>query len=76
MPRGDRTGPMGLGPMTGGAAGYCAGFPIPGYVSPVGLWRRLWPVVKFGLGIGRDLRRDLGMSGRERVGARDPARWW
>jgi len=30
MPGGDRTGPMGLGPMTGRAAGYCAGFGVPG----------------------------------------------
>ena len=34
MPRGDRTGPAGLGPMTGRAAGYCAGFGIPGYMNP------------------------------------------
>jgi len=30
MPFGDRTGPQGLGPMTGRAAGYCAGYPAPG----------------------------------------------
>ena len=36
MPRGDRTGPMGQGPMTGRAAGYCAGFSAPGYMNPVG----------------------------------------
>ena len=30
MPGGDRTGPAGMGPMTGRAAGYCAGYPIPG----------------------------------------------
>lgn len=30
MPRGDRTGPMGAGPMTGRAAGTCAGFAAPG----------------------------------------------
>lgn len=35
MPRGDRTGPAGLGPMTGRAAGYCAGYGIPGYMNPV-----------------------------------------
>ena len=35
MPFGDRTGPAGLGPMTGRAAGYCAGFPMPGYMNPV-----------------------------------------
>jgi hypothetical protein len=26
MPRGDRTGPGGMGPMTGRGAGYCGGF--------------------------------------------------
>lgn len=36
MPRGDGTGPLGLGPMTGRAAGYCAGYGLPGYVTPVG----------------------------------------
>jgi len=35
MPRGDRTGPMGMGPMTGRGAGYCAGFGIPGYANTV-----------------------------------------
>jgi hypothetical protein len=34
MPRGDRTGPAGLGPMTGRAAGYCAGYPVPGFMNP------------------------------------------
>ena len=28
MPRGDRTGPMGMGGMTGRGAGYCAGFGV------------------------------------------------
>ena len=35
MPFGDGTGPTGLGPMTGRAAGLCAGFPVPGYMNPV-----------------------------------------
>jgi len=34
MPRGDRTGPWGMGPMTGRAAGYCAGYGAPGYANP------------------------------------------
>lgn len=34
MPRGDGTGPAGLGPMTGRAAGYCAGYAVPGYMNP------------------------------------------
>ena len=36
MPWGDRTGPMGLGPMTGRGAGYCAGYGVPGYMNPYG----------------------------------------
>lgn len=36
MPGGDRTGPIGMGPMTGRAAGFCAGYPVPGYMNPVG----------------------------------------
>ncbi len=34
MPRGDRTGPMGVGPMTGRGAGYCAGSGGPGFMTP------------------------------------------
>lgn len=34
MPFGDETGPEGLGPMTGRAAGYCASNPAPGYANP------------------------------------------
>lgn len=43
MPWGDRTGPMGLGPMTGRAAGFCAGYTVPGYANPIvaaGSWPR------------------------------------
>jgi len=36
MPRGDRTGPAGIGPMTGRAAGYCAGYNTPGFMNPYG----------------------------------------
>ena len=35
MPRGDRTGPTGFGPMTGRAAGFCAGYSMPGYMNPI-----------------------------------------
>jgi hypothetical protein len=35
MPAGDGTGPMGMGPMTGRAAGYCGGYDAPGYAHPV-----------------------------------------
>ena len=46
MPYGDRTWPMGMGPMTGRAAGFCAGFGMPGYANPV-------PGGGFGMGFGR-----------------------
>jgi hypothetical protein len=59
MPYGDGTGPMGYGPMTGRAAGYCAGYNVPGYMNPTpgrswGFWGRgFWPGYGFGLGRGR-----------------------
>jgi len=52
MPLGDRTGPWGLGPMTGRGLGYCAGFPVPGYMNPgPGLW--FGRGFGFGKGFGR-----------------------
>ena len=43
MPRGDRMGPGGVGPMSGRAAGYCAGYSGPGFMNPSprrGFWLR------------------------------------
>jgi hypothetical protein len=51
MPRGDRTGPSGLGPMTGRAVGYCAGYPFPGFMNPTR---------SFGRGLGRGRGRGWG----------------
>ena len=34
MPRGDGTGPLGKGPMTGRTSGYCSGYGLPGYDNP------------------------------------------
>jgi hypothetical protein len=34
MPRGDGTGPAGMGSMTGRGAGFCAGYGVPGYLNP------------------------------------------
>jgi len=49
MPRGDRTGPRGLGSRTGRGFGYCSGYPYPGYMNPYGFgWGR-----GFGRGLGR-----------------------
>ena len=53
MPGGDRTGPLGLGPMTGRAAGYCAGFDVPGYANPIP-----------GRGMGMGFGRGRGFGGR------------
>jgi len=36
MPGGDGTGPMGMGPRSGRAAGYCSGYAMPGFAN-------LWP---------------------------------
>jgi hypothetical protein len=36
MPLGDRTGPMGQGPRTGRALGFCSGYDSPGYTKGVG----------------------------------------
>lgn len=33
MPRGDRRGPNGMGPMTGRAAGFCNGSSTPGFAD-------------------------------------------
>lgn len=33
MPRGDRRGPDGMGPMTGRGLGYCNGYDSPGYTK-------------------------------------------
>ncbi|HXL02849.1 MAG TPA: DUF5320 domain-containing protein, partial [Candidatus Atribacteria bacterium] len=57
MPGGDRTGPWGLGPMTGRAAGYCAGYSVPGYMNPI-------PGRGWGAGFGRGWGR--GYFGRGR----------
>jgi len=34
MPRGDKTGPEGMGPRTGREAGCCTGHDMPGYAHP------------------------------------------
>ena len=49
MPGGDRTGPAGMGSMTGRAAGYCTGYGAPGFANPVS-----------GRGFGRGFGRGRG----------------
>jgi len=57
MPRGDGTGPMGQGPMTGRGLGYCAGSPNPGFMNPG---------PSFGRGLGRGWGRGFGRGFRWR----------
>jgi hypothetical protein len=61
MPGGNGTGPAGSGPMTGRAAGFCAGYPVPGYANPVGR-RGYWGRGR-GMGRGRGFGRGFGWSG-------------
>jgi hypothetical protein len=59
MPRGDRTGPMGMGPMSGRGAGYCANYQMPGFMNRFS-----------GRGSGAGFRWNLG-GGRGGVGWRN-----
>ena len=63
MPGGDGTGPAGMGPMTGRAAGYCAGYQVPGYANP--LPGRGWGRGRGGWGRGMAWGRPWG-AGRGR----------
>lgn len=78
MPRGDGTGPAGMGPMTGRAAGYCAGYGMPGFMNPGAGWGfaprggRGW----FGRGGGRGHRNwfwATGLTGWQRSAMGWPA---
>jgi len=62
MPGGDRTGPMGMGPMTGRGAGYCGGFGMSGAMNRGfggrrGRGRRGW----------RHVFHATGLTGRQRA---------
>jgi Family of unknown function (DUF5320) len=61
MPRGDRTGPMGMGPMTGRGGGYCAGSGMSGFNQSGGSGF-----------FGRGLSRALGWG----AGGRGFCRWF
>ena len=61
MPGGDRTGPLGKGPMTGRGRGFCAGYAVPAYAQP-------WA--------GRGSGWGLGLSGGGRGGRGWRNRFW
>ena len=50
MPSGNHAGPMGQGPGTGRALGFCSGYDTPGYTKG------------FGMGMGRGFGRGMGMG--------------
>ncbi len=60
MPGNNGTGPMGMGPMTGRAAGFCAGYGVPGLASGMP-----------GRGAGRGIGRGMGRGGRVGFGFRN-----
>ncbi len=78
MPRGDRTGPRGDGPMSGRGAGYCAGNDRPGFASSafgggfgrgMGQGRGFGRGAGYGRGFGRGYGRGMGYDG---PGFREP----
>jgi len=75
MPRGDGTGPMGMGPMSGRGAGFCAGYGVPGYVNR-------GPGIGMGMGMGRGGGRGrrhwyyaTGLTGWQRAAMFQPGPW-
>jgi len=68
MPAGDRTGPIGQGPVTGRRLGYCSGFDSPGFAKEAGYG------MGRGFGYGRGMRYGRGM-GFARGGGRGRGFW-
>ena len=68
MPAGDRTGPIGQGPVTGRRLGYCSGFDSPGFTKEAGYG------LGRGFGYGRGIRYGRGM-GFARGGGRGRGFW-
>ena len=78
MPGGDKTGPMGEGPMTGGGFGFCGGHGMPGYAHPFprrgfGRWWGRGRGLGWGPGMGRGfgwrhMANATGMPGWHRFG--------
>ena len=62
MPGGDRTGPMGQGPVTGRRLGYCAGFNSPGFAKGNGAWTGRGFAFGRGMGRGRGTGRGWGFG--------------
>ncbi|MGE4545512.1 MAG: DUF5320 domain-containing protein [Pedobacter sp.] len=66
MPRGDGTGPRGMGSRTGRVTGFCAGFEMPGYANSV---RAGGGAMRCGRGRGwRNMFYATGLPGSARFG--------
>jgi hypothetical protein len=78
MPAGNGTGPMGMGPMAGRAAGFCAGHGVPGYMNPAagrgsGRGRGAWGGRGGGGGRGwRNMFYATGLTGWQRAAGAGP----
>lgn len=76
MPAGDRTGPNGMGAMTGRGAGMCTGFATPGYMNAgqvAGPGRGLGRGRGFGCGQGFGFGRGQGFGRVVNMNAPVPA---
>ena len=65
MPGGDRTGPMGQGPVTGRGLGFCTGYESAGFTKGAGYGSGR----RFGMGRGMRYGRGGGGRGSGRMGA-------
>lgn len=62
MPRGDGSGPEGMGSMTGRGAGFCAGFNVPGFANRGPGARGFGSGFGRGAGFGRGMGYGLGFG--------------
>ena len=70
MPRGDKTGPRGMGKMTGRAAGFCAGNKTAGYENDDLPRRGIGFAHRQGNGVGRGRGRGAGFGNGRKMGYR------
>ncbi len=63
MPKGNRKGPMGQGPMTGRGLGFCQGDDTPGYMNNYGRGGGMGRWHGGGMGRGRGFGRGQGFRG-------------
>ena len=64
MPRGDKTGPEGFGPMTGRRMGFCVGNNVPGFTNNLGRRANFGRGMRngFGRGFNQGFGRGMGRN--------------